>query len=127
MSDAVSPQRIDAAPAAAPSLTRAAWAALGGDAGAVDAVAFPGSGALPSTYAVTDFAAATIATAALSLAELLRARGGKPAAIAVDRRLASLWFGMSLRPLGWTMPGVWDPVAGDYPTRDGWIRLHTNA
>ena len=25
------------------------------------------------------------------------------------------------------MPAPWDPVAGDYLTRDGWIRLHTNA
>jgi crotonobetainyl-CoA:carnitine CoA-transferase CaiB-like acyl-CoA transferase len=25
------------------------------------------------------------------------------------------------------MPEAWDPIAGDYPTNDGWIRLHTNA
>jgi crotonobetainyl-CoA:carnitine CoA-transferase CaiB-like acyl-CoA transferase len=25
------------------------------------------------------------------------------------------------------VPPLWDPVAGDYATRDGWIRLHTNA
>lgn len=24
------------------------------------------------------------------------------------------------------MPPVWDPIAGDYEARDGWIRLHTN-
>ncbi|MEZ5738684.1 MAG: hypothetical protein R3E68_03925 [Burkholderiaceae bacterium] len=24
-------------------------------------------------------------------------------------------------------PGPWDPIAGDYECRDGWIRLHTNA
>jgi len=25
------------------------------------------------------------------------------------------------------MPNPWDPIAGDYKARDGWIRLHTNA
>ena len=44
----------------------------------------------------------------------------------VDRQLASFWLGMSLQPQGWTMP-IWDPIAGDYATADGWIRLHTNA
>lgn len=45
----------------------------------------------------------------------------------VDRRLASMWFGMSVRPQNWTLPPLWDPVGGDYPAADGWIRLHTNA
>jgi crotonobetainyl-CoA:carnitine CoA-transferase CaiB-like acyl-CoA transferase len=38
-----------------------------------------------------------------------------------------MWFGMSVRPQGWTLPPPWDPVAGDYAAADGWIRLHTNA
>jgi len=25
------------------------------------------------------------------------------------------------------LPPAWDAVAGDYATKDGWIRLHTNA
>jgi crotonobetainyl-CoA:carnitine CoA-transferase CaiB-like acyl-CoA transferase len=45
----------------------------------------------------------------------------------VDGRLTSLWFGWSIRPLGWDLPTPWDPIAGDYRTADGWIRLHTNA
>ncbi|MGL1761012.1 hypothetical protein ACSTG6_23590, partial [Vibrio parahaemolyticus] len=32
-----------------------------------------------------------------------------------------------LRPNGWVPPPPWDPIAGDYPGTDGWIRLHTNA
>lgn len=47
--------------------------------------------------------------------------------VQVDRRLASFWFGMSIRPQGWSLPPIWDAVAGDYRARDGWIRLHTNA
>ena len=53
-------------------------------------------------------------------------QGDRPS-VEVDRRLASLWFASSLRPEGWRVPPAWDAVAGDYPTRDGWIRLHTNA
>lgn len=47
--------------------------------------------------------------------------------VEVDRRLASLWFGTSLQPQGWAVPGVWDDLAGDYRTVDGWVKLHTNA
>ncbi len=90
-------------------------------------VAFPGMGALPSTFAVTDFASASIAAAGLAVADLLRKQGHAVADISVDRRLASFWFASSLRPMGWMPPPPWDPIAGDYATADGWIRLHTNA
>jgi hypothetical protein len=36
-------------------------------------------------------------------------------------------MGTSYDPIGWTPAPVWDPIAGDYRTSDGWIRLHTNA
>ncbi|HKV53167.1 MAG TPA: CoA transferase [Candidatus Binataceae bacterium] len=111
----------------AKALTRSAWEALGGNRSAVDSLVFVGSGGLPSTYPVTDFASAAIATAALSLLELLETCKAKPQSATVDRRLASLWFGMSIRPDGWKLPAPWDPIAGDYQTSDGWIRLHTNA
>ena len=44
-----------------------------------------------------------------------------------DRRLASFWFAMSIKPEGWAFPPLRDPIAGDYATAGGWIRLHTNA
>ncbi len=99
------------------------WTALDGPPGALDRLNVTGTGALPSTFAVTDLAAGSVAAAALALAEVAGLTG--PAT--VDRRLASFWFATSLRPDGWRMPALWDPVAGDYRTRDGWIRLHTNA
>ncbi len=34
---------------------------------------------------------------------------------------------MTIDPIGWQLPPIWDAVAGDYETSDGWIRLHTNA
>jgi hypothetical protein len=90
-------------------------------------IPFTGSGALPSAFAVTDLACASIGAAGQAVAELLRQQTGHVPAVEVDRRLASFWFATSLRPIGWDVPPLWDPVAGDYATRDGWIRLHTNA
>jgi crotonobetainyl-CoA:carnitine CoA-transferase CaiB-like acyl-CoA transferase len=52
---------------------------------------------------------------------------GTDSVVQIDRRLASKWFDMTIRPQGWTLPDIWDPLAGDYQTRDGWLRLHTNA
>lgn len=90
-------------------------------------IPFTASGALPSAFAVTDLACASIAAAAQAVSELLNQRTGHLPVIEVDRRLASFWFATSLRPVGWEVPPLWDPVAGDYATKDGWIRLHTNA
>lgn len=90
-------------------------------------ITFTGVGALPSAFAVTELACASIAAAGQAAAELIHQQTGRLPALEVDRRLASFWFSTSLRPIGWSVPPMWDPVAGDYPTTDGWIRLHTNA
>jgi CoA-transferase family III len=108
-------------------LTRFTWSAVGGQASAADAVTFTGAGGLRSAFAVTDIASAAIATAALSIVELLREVKGEDPSITIDRRLSSMWFWASIRPLDWRPSPVWDPIAGDYEARDGWIRLHTNA
>jgi len=86
-----------------------------------------GTGILPSAYAVTDLAAASIAAAGEAVADLIAARHDADPAVDVDRRLASFWYKSSLRPEGWELPAQWDAVAGDYAAKDGWIRLHTNA
>ena len=104
----------------------AAIEALGLPRAAADRVRFEGPDSLPSTFAVTAFASAAVGAAALAVSELVAAVADAPPVI-VDRRLASLWFGMSLKPVGWTLPSPWDPIAGDYPAGDGWVRLHTNA
>lgn len=99
-----------------------------GAADAPDALpALTGSGSLPAAFPCTEFAAASIATAAQSLARYMAQRFGRLPAVSVDRRLASFWFATSLRPQGWSLPAVRDPVTGDYATEDGWIRLHANA
>ena len=84
-------------------------------------------GALPSPFAVTDLAVASIGAAGQAVAQLIQQQTGRLPGVSVDRRLASLWFSSSIRPVGWQVPPLWDPVAGDYASADGWIRLHTNA
>lgn len=86
-----------------------------------------GEGSLPSWFQVSDLAVASIGTAGLMLARYAGLTpDGKPRVV-VDRRLASFWFGFTVRPQGWEIPSPWDPIAGDYGAVDGWIRLHTNA
>ena len=94
----------------------------------VRGVQFVGRCNLPSVYPVTAFAAAAVAAAASATREVAAILGGVgDADIVVDADLASLWFAQSLQPIGWSLPPVWDAVAGDYAASDGWIRLHTNA
>ncbi len=88
---------------------------------------FASEGALPSAFAVTDFAAGAVGAAGLAASELVAALFGEQPSVTVDRRLASGWFGVSIRPQGWALTPPWDPIAGDYEASDGWIRLHTNA
>jgi len=109
------------------NLTSAIWEALGGSSEAAGTVRFDGDGQLESRFRVTDLASASIATAGLAIGDLIRSMGGQRPRMTVDRRLASFWFGLSIRPIGWSLPAPWDPIAGDYRTADGWIRLHTNA
>lgn len=87
-----------------------------------DSLRLTSSGGLPSAFPVSELATTSISTAALAAARLA---GGR--AVTVDRRLASAWFASSIAPEGWSVPPAWDPIAGDYETSDGWIRLHTNA
>ena len=109
------------------ALTEIAWAAVGGETDAVKEIVFTTTGGVASAFPVADFAAAAIATAGLAVAEFVREAGGPETLVTVDRRLSSMWFGFSVRPIDWRLPAPWDPIAGDYRARDGWVRLHTNA
>jgi hypothetical protein len=103
------------------------WRAAGGEAAHLADVEVISAGNLPSVFAVSDLAAAAVGAAAAAIAELIAARHDVRVPVRVDRRLASMWFGFSVRPDGWELPALWDPIAGDYRTHDGWLRLHTNA
>ncbi|MCL6284888.1 CoA transferase [Ruegeria sp. 2012CJ41-6] len=81
-----------------------------------------------SCFAVSELAVLSMGAVGLAVADLIAVLGlGPRPAVTVDRRLASIWFQGSIQPQGWSIPPLWDPVAGDYQTQDGWIRLHTNA
>ncbi|QXC62875.1 CoA transferase [Aquihabitans sp. G128] len=106
------------------------WAALGGEAALAEAVATSGPEVvLPSVFDVTGFASAAAGAAALAVAELWAARTGSALpAVSVDRTAACASFLCEalFEPQGWERPPIWDPLAGDHRSADGWIRLHTN-
>lgn len=89
-------------------------------------VVFEDDDQLPSCWPVSDLAAASVAAAAAAISDLVGLRAPSPP-VSVSRRSASLWFGWSIKPMGWSMPDPWDSIAGDYKARDGWIKIHTNA
>ncbi len=106
------------------------WQSLGGAPALAHSLQFSGpAGGLPSKFEVSTLACATIGVATLAAAELwAKRRGEPPRRVTVDRRLAAAAFRCErfLKPEGWTLPQIWDPIAGDYRAADGWIRLHTN-
>lgn len=106
------------------------WAHLGGEPELLGPVAVEGSDdMLPYAFDVIGFATDTAALASLAIAELWSVRTSRPVPeVAIERRKTAGSFKSEalLTPVGWDLPPVWDPVAGDYRTADGWIRLHTN-
>jgi hypothetical protein len=84
---------------------------------------------LPSPFDVTGLATASVAAATLAAAEYHAARNeSRVAAVRVDSRAACAAFAAEglFTPVGWSLPDIWDSIAGNYQARDGWIRLHTN-
>jgi hypothetical protein len=106
------------------------WRSTGSSVQALDGLTFSGPRqVLPSLFDVTGLAAASVAAATLAAAEFHAVRtGGLPRPVTVDTRAASAAFACEARftPVGWALPDIWDPIAGNYRARDGWIRLHTN-
>ena len=111
------------------------WSEVGGSPESLQALTMTGPRhVLPSYFDVTGLATGSVAAATLAAAEFLATRtaaaAGRPrtAAVTVDSRAASAAFASEglFTPVGWERPEVWDPIAGNYQTCDGWIRLHTN-
>lgn len=82
-----------------------------------------------SAFAVSELAATSTGLATQAAADLLAASSPDMILppVTVNVRLASRWFQQSFCPLNRAAPALWDLFAGDYQSRDGWIRLHTNA
>src|ERR1700722_9702963 len=84
---------------------------------------------LPSHFDVTGLATASVAAATVAAAEFLAVGSDRrPLRVTVDSRQACAAFAAEglFTPVGWERPDIWDPIAGNYRARDGWIRLHTN-
>src|SRR4051812_46140685 len=87
-----------------------------------DALDLEGSASLPGAFRVADAATAAVGAALLAAARWAGARragldiGAATGVFLADRRLR----------IDGAVPELWDPVAGDYPAADGWVRLHTN-
>ena len=101
-----------------------AWTALGGDHDRLGSVAFSHDGELRSVYPVDDLASAMVGCAGMAIAELIEHHAGERPNVIVDRRLTSLWFDSTVRPIGWTLPPQRDAISGNYRAKDGWIRVH---
>lgn len=99
------------------------WYGLRNASTPLPAVKFNGEARFYSLYPVTELACTSIALVMQAAACLV----GNQNHLEVDCHLASRWFQYSFRPLNRPAPTLWEPLAGDYATRDGWIRLHTNA
>ncbi len=83
---------------------------------------------LPSCFQVSRLLSSAVGAVGSALSTLITRAGiarDRPE-IVVDCRLASLWCGRSIYPVDWSLPPIWDALSGDYPTRDGWIRIHAN-
>ncbi len=85
--------------------------------------------ALPSSFAVSTAAQASLAAAAAGASEIGLCRNGLTQDIAIDMREAALECCGAFTVDG-RKPVVWDPIAGLYACRGGgpedWVRLHTN-
>jgi hypothetical protein len=106
------------------------WRSLGGAADVAEVLTVSGPRAvLPAYFDVTGLATASVACATLAAAEFLAAREvSRPRPVSVDSSAACAAFAAEglFTPVGWSLPELWDPIAGNYRAEDGWIRLHTN-
>jgi hypothetical protein len=114
----------------APALAQNLWQLLGGPAAAAEQLSFQGPGiGLPSVYELGTFASASVGLSLLAIAELDALRNARPLrSVCLQHGQAGVLFRSEreLRPIGWQLPPIWDPIAGDYATADGFVRLHTN-
>ncbi|MGH3734723.1 MAG: CoA transferase [Micromonosporaceae bacterium] len=105
------------------------WRALAAPDTELDALTIADTGdVLPSRFAVTPAATASVAAATLAVAGLWRDRGDAPRSVRVETGAVGHAFRSEhlVARVGEPLPPLWDPVAGVYRTGDGWIRLHTN-
>jgi hypothetical protein len=105
------------------------WTALEGDSAFLNRVTFEDiPGGLPSRFQVSALASASVACATLAAADLstFRMGGSDPKNIHVNciHAGASFLSDRLAEPIGWKLEEDDQDFTGNYPTLDGWIRLH---
>ena len=104
----------------------ALWQSMGMPTGALAHLALGGQDpVLPSSFAVGTAAQVSFAAAALAAAEIGHARNGLRQQVRVEMRHAALEC-CGRFTIDGVAPRLWDKLAGLYPCRTGWVRLHTN-
>lgn len=82
---------------------------------------------LPSVYRVDEVAGASVLAATAAAAALWELRGGPRASAEVDLGHAGLAFRSEhVFKIAGSVLQLWADLSGDYPTSDGWVRLHCN-
>jgi crotonobetainyl-CoA:carnitine CoA-transferase CaiB-like acyl-CoA transferase len=84
-------------------------------------------GQFNADFPVSTLASASVCAAVSALQSLCEAEFGHCPEAVVDGVAVDHWCTSSVTPMGWSLPLKWDAFSRDYQTRDGWIRLHTNA
>ncbi len=105
------------------------WSLAGGEQAQLEALQVDGPAqVLPSVFDVTTAATASVAAAALAIAEFDAARRGTTtAAVHVDSRHATLSFRDEKHALiDGKAPEVWADLSGYYETSDGFVQIHAN-
>ncbi|MFB9156338.1 CoA transferase [Chromobacterium violaceum] len=109
---------------------RQLWLDCGLDASALSQLELNDGGAmLPSSFAISAAAQASIGTCGLAAAEFWRLRGGELQTVGVDASHAVAEFRSEhyFRVDGALPADPWDKIAGIYRCGDGrWARIHTN-
>ncbi len=81
-----------------------------------------------SPFRVTEAAVLSVGASVAAVAAFDDQRTGARPTVSLDGRHAAAAFHSErmLRLVSEDDPALWDPIAGNYATADGWIRLHTN-
>ena len=106
----------------------ALWREVGGEPEALDGLTVEGDDpVLSSIFRVGTAAASAVAATTLAVAAAWHDRGGPVPAVSTDAREATTAFrSEQLLDIDGAAPKLWADLSGDYPSADGWVRLHCN-
>lgn len=104
------------------------WRGVGGEPEALDGLTIEGDDpVLSSIFRVGTAAASAVAATTLAVAATWHDRGGPLPSVSTNVREATTAFrSEQFLEIGGRAPKLWADLSGDYPSADGWVRLHCN-